>query len=92
MAGWLLQDQPDHPERPEVLHSAHVGAASDPHHGPRHTEWCCSTLYYLVLRRAGRCDHEQPDGLLLQGLHHQEAGQGRHGDRGVHPKYSGEFN
>ena len=36
-----------------------------------------------------RSHHELSDGLLGPGLHHQEAGQGSHGDRGLHPEHPG---
>ena len=72
MEGWLLQNQPHHPQWPKVLHPAHVGPATDPHHGPGHTK---------------RCDHEHLDGLLQQGVHHQEAGQRRHGDCCLYPEH-----
>ena len=51
-----------------------VGVASDPDHGTGHPKWSY---------------HEHPDVLLLQGVHHQEAGQGRHGDRRLHPEHPG---
>ena len=72
--GWLLQYQSNHSQWPEVLHPPHVGPALDTHHGPGHTE---------------QRDHEHLAGLPVQGLHHQEAGQGRHGDRALHPEPPG---
>ena len=49
-----------------------VGAASDPDHSTGHPKWS---------------HHEHPDVLLLPGVHHQEAGQGRHGDCCLHPEH-----
>ena len=57
-----------------VSFSSLVGAAPDPDHGTGHPEWS---------------HHEHPDVLLLAGVHHQEAGQGRHGDRRLHPEHPG---
>ena len=37
MASGLLQDQPHHSQRTEVLHPTHVGPASDPHHSSGHS-------------------------------------------------------
>ena len=51
-----------------------VGVTPDPHHGLGHPEWS---------------HNEHPDVLLFPGVHHQEAGQGRHGDRRLHPEHPG---
>ena len=37
MASGMLQDQPHHSQRTEVLHPTHVGSASDPHHSSGHS-------------------------------------------------------
>ena len=74
MAGGVLQDQPHYSKWTEVLHPAHVGPATDPHHCPGHPE---------------RRHHEHLDGLLQQGVHHQEAGERRHGDCSLHPEHPG---
>ena len=58
MEGWMLQNQSNNSQWTEVLHLAYVGVAPDPHHGLGHPE---------------RCHHEHPDGVLLQGVHYQEA-------------------
>ena len=70
----VLQHQPHHTQWSEVLHPAHVGPATDPHHSPGHPE---------------QRDHEHLAGLPVQGVHHQEAGEGRHGDCPVHPEPAG---
>ena len=51
-----------------------VGVTSDPDHGIGHPKWS---------------HNEHPDVLLLPGVHHPEAGQGRHGDRRLHPEHPG---
>ena len=58
LEGWMLQDKPNHTKWSEVLHPSHAGVATHPHHRPGHPEWG---------------HHEHPDGLHLQGDHHQEA-------------------
>ena len=74
MAGRMLQHKPYNSKWTKVLHPPHVGVAFDPHHGLGHPE---------------QRDHEHLAGLPVQGVHHQEAGEGRHGDRPVHPEPSG---
>ena len=70
----MLQDQSNNSNWTKVLHPPHVGPAPDPHHGPGHPE---------------QRDHEHLDGLPGQGERRQEAGEGSHGDRPLHPKHPG---
>ena len=86
----MLQHQPHHSQRSEVLHPPHVGPAPHTHHRPRHTEQRhhehLAGLPGINIPLWAVLSIAQPP---VQGLHHQEAGQGRHGDRALHPEPAG---
>ena len=86
----MLPYQPFNSKWTEVFHPSHVGPALDTHHGPGHSE----QRHHEHL--AGLPGINIPISAVLsiveppvQGLHHQEAGQGRHGDRALHPEPAG---
>ena len=91
MEGWLLQNQSIHTKWTKILHTPHVGSAAD---SVRMSFLTVLFTFHVLLKDhslgySEQCDHEHLARVPVQGVHHQEAGERRHGDCCLHPEHPG---